>query len=76
MPYPHRADCRCPPLPPDPGLLAYTVDCEHYEQLIRALARLHVKLPAVVPEQRRPPINRKPARQPWEPRPARRRNAA
>lgn len=39
----HGAACRCPPLPPDAGLLAFTVSCDHYEQLARALKRLEAR---------------------------------
>jgi hypothetical protein len=40
MPHPHGGICRCPILPPDAGLLAFTVDCDHYEQLAAALTRI------------------------------------
>lgn len=40
MPYPHGADCKCPALPADAGLLAFTVDCEHHAELSEALRRL------------------------------------
>lgn len=33
----HGPACRCPEPTADDGLLAYTVDCAHYEQLARAL---------------------------------------
>lgn len=40
MPHPHGSACRCPMLPPDAGLLAFTVDCDHYDDLAAALARV------------------------------------
>ncbi|HXO85130.1 MAG TPA: hypothetical protein VN803_06365 [Gemmatimonadales bacterium] len=40
MPYPHGSTCRCPPLPSQAGLLGYTVNCDHHEQLTAALAKL------------------------------------
>ena len=40
MPHPHGSDCRCPPPAPDDGLLAYTIDCEHYDALSALLARI------------------------------------
>lgn len=42
MPYPHGPTCQCPPLPQDAGLLAYTVDCDHYQSLNTALAEVAV----------------------------------
>lgn len=79
MPYPHGADCRCPPMPPGiTGLLHYSVDCDHHLELMVALSKLAGRpdastLPvleaAPAPP---PPINRNPAPQPWQPRPSRR----
>lgn len=40
LPHPHGQACRCPTPGPDGGLLAYTVDCDHYTQLAAALARV------------------------------------
>jgi hypothetical protein len=40
MPHPHGTTCTCPPLPRDAGLLAYTIDCDHYAKLAKALAKL------------------------------------
>ena len=40
MPHPHGPSCRCPPLPHDAGLLAYTVDCDHHDALAALLASL------------------------------------
>ena len=80
MPHPHGPNCRCPDLPPDAGLLAYTVDCNHHDQLKAALTKMQ-PAPKLVraalkprPEPERP-IDIHPRRhipQPWEPRPARR----
>lgn len=47
MPYPHGRACRCPQLVPDAGLLAYTVDCDHYDQLAAALSRMQSRPVAV-----------------------------
>jgi len=42
MPYPHGPACRCPAtsFTADEGLLRYTRDCDHYEQLVLALTRI------------------------------------
>ena len=40
MPYPHGPDCRCPKYTVDDGLLRYTVDCDHYEQLAAMLSKI------------------------------------
>lgn len=77
MPYPHGADCRCPPLPPDPGLLHYSIDCDHHLELMVALHKLSdlpdaSKLRVLAPDEPSPSINRNPAPQPWQPRPSRR----
>lgn len=42
MPHPHGDTCRCPPPQPDDGLLAYTVDCDHYRDLRETLDRVAV----------------------------------
>jgi hypothetical protein len=41
LPWPHGEHCACPQ-PPDTtgGLLAYTIDCDHYAQLSDALAQI------------------------------------
>jgi hypothetical protein len=78
LPYPHGADCRCPPLPPDPGWLRHSISCEHHIELMVALSKLaaapdtsKLSVLAAVDEPR-PEINRSPAPQPWQPRPSRR----
>ena len=83
MSYPHGDDCRCPELPSDAGLLAYTVDCDHYAQLAAVLRAMRPTPPparavARLPEPEPEPIDispRRQIRQPWEVRPARKRAA-
>ena len=97
MPHPHGSGCRCPPPALDDGLLAYTVDCAHYDALRVVLDRI-ADAPKPAPlgdllaprcdgtlacrcevhaEQRRLQVagRAREFRQPWEPRPARRRAA-
>ena len=40
MPHPHGPACTCPPLPPDAGLLAHTITCDHHAELAATLARI------------------------------------
>lgn len=40
MPRPHDGDCRCPVREVGDGLLDFTVDCDHYDQLSRILEPL------------------------------------
>ena len=43
MPRSQHVDCRCPERRSDDGLLDYTVDCDHYEQLAAALKAIAEK---------------------------------
>lgn len=55
MPHPHGDTCRCPAPTIHDGLLAYTVDCDHYDSLRAALAKV-VKL-RVLTTDPQPPDN-------------------